>query len=208
MIDTAKNLALTAIKQSAAPRPNPRRLVDAGLLARCIDGELLAWNELYKQVYPVARAFVRRLGLNDADADDACQEVFIQVYRYLPSFEHRSELTTWLYRICASQASRVRLRAKMVAVLTRVVDEIQTIGRSHRESGQLSATESRLVVQQVLARMKWRNSLVFVLFELEEMPGDEIARILRCPLNTVWRRLHEARKEFHAVLARLERRAQ
>lgn len=188
-------VALTLVPRRRGPEP--------ALLERCLAGDGAAWDALYRQLYPVARAFLRRLGLSTTDADDACQEVFIQVHRYLARFEHRAELTTWLYRVCASQAARVRRRLAIAQLASRVKGHEPTMPSPTA----LSSSESRLVVEQVLRRMKLRNAIVFVLFELEELPGEEIARIVGRPLNTVWRRLHDARKEFEATLARLEGKA-
>lgn len=55
-------------------------------------------------------------------------------------------------------------------------------------------------VQQILDRMRPLHRQVFVLFELEDLEGDEIARILGCPAATIRRRLHYARQEFQALL--------
>ena len=44
----------------------------------------------------------------------------------------------------------------------------------------------------------------FVLFEIEGLSGDEIARIQSIPLNTVWTRLHHARREFFALAAKYQ----
>jgi DNA-directed RNA polymerase specialized sigma24 family protein len=45
----------------------------------------------------------------------------------------------------------------------------------------------------------------FVLFEIDGLSGEEIARIQAVPVNTVWRRLHVARKELLALVARHQR---
>jgi RNA polymerase sigma-70 factor (ECF subfamily) len=55
-------------------------------------------------------------------------------------------------------------------------------------------------VKLALDQMKPTHKEVFVLFELEGIEGEEIARILRCPHATVRRRLHYARQEFETLL--------
>jgi DNA-directed RNA polymerase specialized sigma24 family protein len=55
-------------------------------------------------------------------------------------------------------------------------------------------------VRQVLEQMKPMHKEVFVLFELEGVDGQEIARILDCRPATVRRRLHYARQEFETLL--------
>ena len=97
-------------------------MVDAGALrSRCLEGEEPAWRELHAQYLPVAHTFLRHLGVPGSELDDACQEVFVQVFRYLARFEERAEFKTWLYKLCISQAGRVRRRAGIVAAVRRVL---------------------------------------------------------------------------------------
>jgi RNA polymerase sigma-70 factor (ECF subfamily) len=53
--------------------------------------------------------------------------------------------------------------------------------------------------------MSDKRRTVFALFEVEGYGGEEIADILDVPINTVWTRLHYARKDFFALLAQHER---
>ena len=71
--------------------PTPADAPD--LLDRCVAGDAHAWNELHAAYHPVALAFLRRPGLPPELADDACQEIFVQVFRYLPRFERRTAVT-------------------------------------------------------------------------------------------------------------------
>ena len=68
----------------------------------------------------MAASFLRKMGVDAADLDDVCQDVFVQVFRYLGRFQHRSQLTTWLYKICLSQVSRMRRRHKVTQALGRL----------------------------------------------------------------------------------------
>src|SRR3569623_37564 len=81
------------------------------LVARCIAGERQAWRELHQRNYATGYGFLRRRGVRPPDTEDACQEVFVQVFRYLATFQHRADLRTWLYKLSISQAARVRRRA-------------------------------------------------------------------------------------------------
>src|SRR3569623_834783 len=78
------------------------------LVARCIAGERQAWRELHQRYYATVYGFLRRLGVRPPDTEDACQEVFVQVFRYLATFQHRADLRTWLYKLSISQAARDR----------------------------------------------------------------------------------------------------
>ncbi len=168
------------------------------LISRCIRGEDQAWRDLHRDYYPVAARFLRRMGITGSELDDACQEVFVQVFRYLARFQQRAEFQTWLYKLCVSQASRVRRRRRLHAAVDWVLGRRDTQGTVDEPEWSASQTAQR--VRQVLERMKPLHKEVFVLFELEGIEGQEIARILGCGAVTVRRRLHYARQEFETLL--------
>jgi RNA polymerase sigma-70 factor (ECF subfamily) len=165
------------------------------LLDRCVVGEGEAWRDLVRTYHPVACRFLRRLGVGPADMDDACQDVFVQVFRYLARFENRADFQTWLYKLCLSQANRVRRRRKLQDALGWLWGRAPTVG-----DPAWSESDAAYKVERALARMKPLHRQVFVLFELEGVEGKEIARVLGCPATTVRRRLHDARLEFEALL--------
>src|SRR4030095_14683446 len=77
----------------------PSRQADIALVERCREGDLGAFEEVYRtpsrRLYGVA---VRMLG-NPADAEDMLQEIFLAAHRKLESFRGESALGTWLYRL-------------------------------------------------------------------------------------------------------------
>ncbi len=165
------------------------------LIARCIRGEDRAWRDLHRDYYPTVARFLRRMGVTDGELDDACQEVFVQVFRYLARFQKRAELQTWLYKLCLSQASRIRRRRRMHSALQWL------FGHSSPHTGmEWSTSQAAQRVRQALQQMKPMHREVFVLFELEGVDGQAIARILDCRPATVRRRLHYARQEFTTLL--------
>jgi RNA polymerase sigma-70 factor (ECF subfamily) len=171
------------------------------LIARCVLGEDQAWRDLHRNYYPVASRFLRRMGVSASELDDACQEVFVQVFRYLARFEQRADFKTWLYKLCLSQSSRIRRRRRVHEVLDWLRGRDPSLAGAAVEP-EWSASAASMRVKQALDQMKPMHKEVFVLFELEGVQGEEIARILHCPAATVRRRLHYARQEFETLLRR------
>ncbi|HJX63302.1 MAG TPA: RNA polymerase sigma factor [Polyangia bacterium] len=169
------------------------------LITRCVLGEDRAWRDLHRNYYPVASRFLRRMGISGSELDDACQEVFVQVFRYLARFEQRADFRTWLYKLCLSQASRIRRRRRVNQALDWLLGRDSSI-RGGAVEPEWSASMTAQRVKQALDQMKPTHKEVFVLFELDGIEGEEIARILRCPHATVRRRLHYARQEFETLL--------
>jgi RNA polymerase sigma-70 factor (ECF subfamily) len=137
------------------------------------------------------------MGLEGADLDDVCQDVFVQIFKYLPRFQGRSDFQTWLYRLCLSQSARLHRTRKLQTALGWIWGRAREAGSAGHVFSEDMATRR---VQEILGRMKPLHREVFVLFELEDLEGDEIARILDCPAATIRRRLHYARQEFEALL--------
>lgn len=87
---------------------------EAGLLARCLEGEADAWNALFDIHYGATGRFVFQLGsdLSWEDVEEICQETFISVVRALPTFDRRARFQTWLFRIAANKARDYRERQR------------------------------------------------------------------------------------------------
>src|SRR5690349_21257480 len=172
--------------------------VDAGhdLLDGCVAGSAAAWRGLHQRYHRTALSVLRRLGVPAAHLEDACQEVFIDVFNYLPRFRREADFRTWLYRICMSRARTARRRAKLSTLLSSLMPFAGSGGTEHIEEGQASRQLAR-----ALERLSDAERQVFVLFELEGLSGKEIAEIIERPEATVFRRLHDARGHFKAALA-------
>jgi len=172
--------------------------LEARLLDDCTEGKAVAWRELHRRYYTVAAAFLRKLGVTDGELEDATQEVFLQVHKYLPRFRRESELSTWLYRLCITQARHVRRRARLTQALRRLL----SLEPSERlvSSPPFSEELARSSLDRALAALSESERSVFVLYELDGISGKQIAEILRCPEATVWRRLHYARRTFRRAL--------
>jgi RNA polymerase sigma-70 factor (ECF subfamily) len=187
MLAPASELSLAA--------PSERALVEL-----CVSGDQSAWRAMYRDNYPIAAAFLRKLGVREHELDDATQEVFAQLYRYLPRFRGDAQLKTWLYTLCETQARR----ARRWRAVSRTVqswfgweEPVTTL--------EWSAGEARKRVAASLDSLSDAERLVLVLYEFEGLSGDEIARIADCPVGTVWRRLHHARRRFAESLELDER---
>lgn len=163
------------------------------LLGRCVEGQRAAWNELHEIYRPLAFAFLCRLGVSTREADDACQEVFLQIFRYLHRFEGRADFRTWLYKLCISQAARRRRRAMLLGPLT-------WLRRCLTTPVAWSDGHAQDLVHQALGALSPRQREIFVLFELEGLATADIARLLGCPSASTRRLLQEARRRFEEVI--------
>jgi RNA polymerase sigma-70 factor (ECF subfamily) len=162
-----------------------------------------AFDDVYEAHFDyVYRVIVRLAGR--AHAEDLTQEVFAVVHRRLNEFEGRAKLTTWLfqiaYRVVGAHLRRERLRRMLLGAVPaeEAVPAAAQRGLEHAEDAAALA--------RALGRLSWKKRAVLVLHEVEEWPGELIAERMGVPVATVWTRLHHARKELAALLAREELR--
>jgi RNA polymerase sigma-70 factor (ECF subfamily) len=182
-----------------APIPFVENPSEADLVAACAAGSHEAWRALHRTYAPVAAAFLRKMGVAEGDLDDASQSAFLQVFRYLPTFRGQASFTTWLYRVCLSEARDLRRRNRLADVARAVLRAAWPAGEA---TTGLELCERLALdrVQAALAQLKPHDRAVFVLYEMEGLDGQQIAEILECPVATVWRRLHYGRAAFKRAL--------
>ena len=171
---------------------------ESKLIEDCAEGDVLAWRKLHRKYYPVAAAFLRKLGVRESELEDATQDVFLQMYKYLPRFRRQAELSTWLYRLCITQARHTRRRARVTETLLSILSLMPS--NSLLSEPAFSEDLARQRIAMALATLPEGERAVFVLYEMEGLPGKQIAEIVKCPEATVWRRLHYARRTFREAL--------
>jgi RNA polymerase sigma-70 factor (ECF subfamily) len=166
---------------------------------------------LYREHAQRVAAWASRLGgpRRGADLEDVVQEVFLRVHRALPGFRGESEVTTWLYRI-TENVVRARMRKERLRRFFgleggREKDEAEDVP-SLRPSpeGDLEHRQRARMLYDALDRMSdlYRNP--FILFEIEGLPGEEVARLVGVKLPTLWVRLSRAREQVQAELTKLQ----
>src|SRR5450432_4299682 len=92
-------------------------IADMEIAARCRRGDSHAWRTLYDRFAPVVHRFLSAFGVPPEEREDACQEVFVAVYRSLGRFRGDARLSTWIYRIAARHSSRTTRRRRVRGLL-------------------------------------------------------------------------------------------
>jgi RNA polymerase sigma-70 factor (ECF subfamily) len=159
-----------------------------------------------QRLFRVARTILK----DDADAEDALQDAYVQAYRKLDAFRGEAELATWLTRIVINQAlMRVRKRSRervVVPFANRREDAAQEleVADQHAESPSDAALrgEVRRLLEERIDELPEAFRTVFVMREVEDMSARETAEALDIPEATVRTRLFRARALLREALDR------
>jgi RNA polymerase sigma-70 factor (ECF subfamily) len=161
-------------------------------------------EDIYGRYVDFVWRTLRRHGVPPEDTNDAVQEVFLVVHRTLEGFEGRSSLPTWLFTICRSIARDRRQRAHRRLEVVRPDLLIDDVDERANAAARAEHNARLTLLETIFAGMDAELRDVFVLFEIEDMTGEEISQALAIPLGTAYSRLQLARKAFKRGVARLE----
>jgi RNA polymerase sigma-70 factor (ECF subfamily) len=168
--------------------------------------ELLDFPQLYEAYADFVRRAVVRLGGPRADTNDLVQEVFLIAIAKRESFEGRSTVRTWLYGIALRVVSAARRRSRIYELFglwpTQDTPSLVT------PLAVFESREASRIVYALLDKIGEKKRTVLILHEIEGFSAEEIAEIVNVPKNTVFTRLHHARKEFLELLAKQQLRAE
>jgi len=156
-------------------------------------------NQAFERLLDEYRDKVFRLAcslLGDEDAaEDAAQEIFLKVWKALPSFRGESSVSTWIYAI----ARNTCLTRRRVAADRRTfsLDEANAAEIPSHDPTAASDTDLRAAI----GRLPAKYARVLVLFYLEDRSYQQVALALDLPMGTVKTYLHRAKKELALLLA-------
>ena len=170
---------------------------DAALIAKAADGDLLAFEEIYRVCVGRIYAVCLRMTADRGIAEDCTQAAFIRAWQKLGSFEGRSAFTSWLHRIAVNEVlgrhrseGRRRTHLELVNELPAGTD----IDHQSRDAGTNMDLEAAVQALPNGARE------VFVLFAIYGYTHQEIADTLELAVGTCKAQVHRARKLLRARL--------
>jgi len=153
-------------------------------------------ERLFRDHAEFVASFLRRLGVPEADVDDAVQEVFTVAHRKGGFEPGRATARSWLGAIAVRAASTwrrtLRRRREVFDPSGVAVPE----GSAIAPQNELEARQALRRVERALATLDIKLRAVFVLYEMEDEDCQAIAAALDLPVGTVYSRLHAARKRF------------
>jgi len=174
---------------------------DEELMLALRDGDLNAFDALFRRHYESIRALCARITATPSIGDDLAQETFLRVLRHRATFRGDARFTTWIYRIA---------RNLCLEHLTRHARDRQIAERWQRETESSPVVERPDDVEQLAAAFESLTPdqrEVLVLCRYHDLPFGEIAVILGCTPGAARVRAHRALLALRKAYESLDRTA-
>ena len=177
------------------------------LLQQARAGDPQAFAEIVRRYENLVYSFAFKVCRNKEKASETLHDTFINVYRKLDQFDHRSKFSTWLYSIvtnnCMMKHRRTKLTEATIALEELNVssittgDQRTTISAVQQWEGtpidRVMNDELKEHLDGAIQKLPMDSRLVFILRDVEGRSAEETAKILKITVPAVKSRLHRAR---------------
>ncbi|WP_240047519.1 RNA polymerase sigma factor [Sphingomonas panacisoli] len=183
-----------AARSNAAER---RHVHDLQLIARISDGDVAAFEELYRAYHPGMTRFVANLVRRPTMIAEVVNDTMMVVWEKGGSFNGASKLSTWMFAIAYRKAMRALRR------LDEAVEDTQSDKRPALDlTPEEASTQSRssMLLADAMASLSDDHRTVVTLTYFHEMDYREIAGVMGCPVDTVKTRMFHARRHLRRIL--------
>jgi RNA polymerase sigma-70 factor (ECF subfamily) len=171
---------------------------DAALVARVRAGDARAADRLLDRYFRASRAVALAVTGNEADAEDACQDGFVQAMERIDDCRDPARFGGWLLQIVRNRARNLVRRH---AVRGAEPLERHELPAGESAAAELEQGELRARLLAALAELPDAQREVVLLHDLEGWTHREIAGRLDLPAGTVRSHLHHARRRLRRILS-------
>lgn len=188
-----------------AVKVEPVALPDQTLARSAAQGDVKAFEELYRRHNRRVYSLCLRMTKNVTEAEDLTQEAFIQIYRKIGSFRGDSAFTTWLHRLTVNQVlMHFRKRSVKLEHTTEEGETPVQIVRGTENPNRMPILD-RISLDRAIAQLPPGYRSVFMLHDIEGHDHEEISRMLGIAVGTSKSQLHKARMKLRGILRKKSR---
>ena len=173
---------------------------DLMLAQKSADGNMEAFEELYRRHSRRVYSLCLRMTANVEKAEDLAQDVFVHLFRKIGSFRGQSAFTTWLHRVTVNQVlMHFRKRSTKTEQTTEDGETPVQIVKGTSDPNAMPIVD-RIALDKAIAQLPPGYKSVFILHDIEGHEHTEIAKILGCSVGTSKSQLHKARMKLRGLL--------
>lgn len=173
---------------------------DHSLARAAAQGDMKAFEELYKRHNRRVYSLCLRMTKNVSEAEDLAQEAFIQIFRKIGTFRGDSAFTTWLHRLTVNQVlMHFRKRSVKLEHTTEEGETPVQIVRGTENPNKMPVLD-RISLDHAIGKLPPGYRSVFVLHDIEGHDHEEISKLLGVAVGTSKSQLHKARMKLRGLL--------
>jgi RNA polymerase sigma-70 factor (ECF subfamily) len=163
------------------------------------DNSSYAFNLLVRKYQKKIYAHVRRIVIDHDDANDVVQNIFIKVWKGLEKFNEDSELYTWIYRISVNE-SLTFLKKKRTKFFIPIHNIEKEMSSKLDTDTSFTGDEIERKLQKALLTLPEKQRVVFNLRYYDEMPYEEMSKVLGTSVGALKASYHIAAKKVEESL--------
>lgn len=199
-------------KITAKSRVDYQNTPEGGLVSRAQSGDESAFREIVERYQSKVFSIIHGIVRQRNDVEDIAQQVFAKIYLSLKSFDFRSSLITWIYKITVNECFdylRKRKVRKLVYESDMSEDEVRRVENSEpqvdRQIPADASLASRDYVLKLLSRVSEEERMLLMMKEVEGYSVEELAGRTGMNENTIKVKLFRARQKLVKAAQRLDR---
>lgn len=180
---------------------------DNTIIARVLEGETAAFEELVNRYKDMAFSIARRVCNSAEDAEEVAQDAFLKAYQALDKFKQESKFSTWLYRIVTNTAiSSTRKKKVAMASLDEAMIENFSEDEIQENLNQYSNEEQSRYVKEAMQQLHPQDALLINMFYTDELSIEEVSEVTGLSQANVKVKLHRIRKKLYVLLDEMFRK--
>ena len=186
---------------------------DYTLIKSYLDGDRDAFETLVKKHQQAVARLVYSILKNESAVYDVVQDVFLAVYRGIKKYRGDASFKTWIYRITVHEALRYVKKYKRHDKLFRSSSFNENDSSDPSDTSlafadlggspehQMLDAQTKQLIQDAINKLSDHHRLVLQLHYQEDVPVEDIAKILEIPIGSVKSRLYYARVNLKELLS-------
>ncbi len=171
------------------------------LIPKVLAGDVQSFEEIVRRYNMMVYTLAYRVLKNREEAEELAQDVFLKFYQSLDSFNMKSKLSTWIYRITYN-ASINKYKSQKRKIGTTEIDDFVEFNISDLPDAQydISIKEKRKIINDSILRLPETDRIIITLYYYEELPIKEIAEIVGISTHNVKIKLFRSRQKLYVDL--------
>lgn len=181
---------------------------ETALINELKQGDQQAFTRLVEAYQHLVYSTILNIVQHAEEAEDASQEVFVQVYQSIKNFRGDSKLSTWLYRIAVSKAldcERKKKTKKRIAFVRNLVGisirEEETVTDFQHPGIALDNKENASILFKALRQLPETQRIAFTLIKAEGLSYDEVSKVMNISVKAVEALMHRGKENLRKILS-------